>query len=400
MRIAVISLDCGGSRVAAEVVHEAIERRLPHMESSLFFLDDLWPCRVLFGVDWYLLLAKSGCYRSVRFLIRMTQWIFGVIQNRFFKGLLAKLCSKPQSYDLIISMIPLINPALCRLSKERNIPLFVVATDMDSTIYSYKWPQDAALPEHRFGVFCNHPKVLERVHEGIERSKLVFTGGYVKGEFTEYSEEDRRRFAKELGLPQGRSVIALMMGSLGGRQLKDYVQCLLSAAERGELEKPLHIVVFCGKNFRLKHLLERRALEAGYEAAGGSLFASPQGNVSLSFLGYTEDVFKVYALSSGLITKPGGGSINEALAQRVPLLIDNIRGQLPWEELASHIVCDQGLGAIVKSLDELPELIHTHFLCPEGRLAMKRRQGAFISSHFGEKSFSDQVISTIEELTH
>lgn len=399
MRIAIIASNCGGSEIAAEVVQSAVLKRFPHAEATLVFIDDLWPGRVIFGVDWYLALARLEWYRLIHYLIGIEKRIFGLMEKRFRMGLTKKLIRTGEAPHLIISTIPFINPSLLALAKEKKIPLFVLATDIDCELYSFEWPQDADLPPYRFGVFCDHVHVISQLNPAVDRSKVVFTGGFVREEFTRvYSKEEKRGFCQELGLPADREIVTFMMGSLGGKQLGDYVRRILDGVDQCEFLGEPHFVSLCGKSSALKRLIEHLIQRRGYLKTESGIYQRPFGKVSFSIEGYTGDVYKYFAVSKGVVTKPGGGSVNEVLALNLPLIIDNIHGQLPWEKLTSRLLAEQGLAVVVNDLSHLPNLINGTFLAEKRAQALIARQIAFLEKNPSPHAFAKIIGNTAEIL--
>ncbi len=395
VRVAIIASKCGGSEVAAHVIRSAVKKRFPEAVARLVFIDDLWPGRVIFGIDWYLSLARLECYRLIRSLIHLEKRIFGLMEKRFKVGLSRKLFEESKEPHLIISTIPFVNPTLFVLAKQNNIPVFVLATDMDSELYSYEWPEGADLPPHRFGVFCDHVQVLSQLNGAVDRSKIVYTGGFVREEFTKaYSDEEKKAFCQELALPQDREIISLMMGSLGGKQLGDYVKRILDGVDRREFFGEPHFVILCAKSTPLKRKIERLVQRRGYVVKENGTFQRPFGKVSFSIVGYTDQIYKYFALSKGLVTKPGGGSINEALAQNLPIIIDNVHGQLPWEQLTSRVLSEHGLGVVIEDVSTLPRLINGCFLDKKKADEIRAKQHAFHKKYPSPHSFATVIGNT------
>ena len=399
LRIAIISSDCGGSEVAAKVVHDAVKRKFPTADSSLIFIDDLWPGRMIFGVDWYLSLARKEYYRLIRLLIYLQKCFLGLMKRRFKVGIMRKLFDERKEPHLIISTVPFVIPAIFQVAQQKNIPIFVLSTDMDSELYSFEWPSEEKLPSHRFGVFCDHKEVLSQVNSAVDRSKLVFTGGFVREAFTHtYTLEEKAAFRAELGLPKNREIISIMMGSLGGKQLRDYLQRILEGADNEEFLGEPHFVMFCAKNGSLRRKMERLVQSRGYIKNEKGIFQRPFGGVSFSILGFVDRIHRYFACSAGIITKPGGGSLNETLAQNVPLIIDKVHGQLPWEQLASKVLHAEGAGVVIEDFSILPRMINDYFLDKEEGEVMRAKQQAFHLKYPSPYSFSHVIGLTVEKL--
>ena len=86
-------------------------------------------------------------------------------------------------------------------------------------------------------------------------------------------------------------------------------------------------------------------------------------------LGFTGDVDKYMAASDLIITKPGGLTTSEALAARLPMIIDNpIPGQ---EERNTEFLLNAGAAMLVTETFTLDDAVHGVLDFPERRRLMR-----------------------------
>jgi len=399
LRVAIVTSECGGTLVAAKAIERAVQRRFPSSIPSLILIDDLWPGSGVNSYQWYLLLAREGYYRLIHWLTSLEKRLLPFFEAPFLNGLSQKIKRESHQPHILISTVPFINVSLFKIAEELRIPLFVVTTDMDCRLYGVQWPKSEELPPHRLGVVARCPEVISRIPLEIDRSKLVFTGGFLKNEFERgWTEEEKHILRKEISFIPGREVVSLMMGSLGGRQIQEYVKRIILGEKLREWQKSAHFLIFCGKNGRLKTGLEQLVEREGFKKREKGVYESKLGKIAFTFFDYLEAIAPYYALSCGLITKPGSGSIHEALSMNLPLMIDKLNGHLPWEGLAAEIVEIYGLGSVLTDIERLPQLINEQFFDPFAREATCKRQLEFKALYNDPHSFSCRVGETIEQL--
>jgi 1,2-diacylglycerol 3-beta-galactosyltransferase len=88
--------------------------------------------------------------------------------------------------------------------------------------------------------------------------------------------------------------------------------------------------------------------------------------------GFTENVAYFMALSDFLIGKPGPGGISEALAMRLPVIVNNSWTTMVHERFNVRWIEEQGVGMAIKRIQDLPRAIE-QLLEPANYSAMRRR---------------------------
>ena len=153
------------------------------------------------------------------------------------------------------------------------------------------------------GYFIPHPGLMEEfVACGLPRHKLIATGIPVRPAF--YERVEKRTAKALLGLPSDKRNVLLMCGSMGCGPIEELTERLADL-----LPADTVLSVICGTNEKLRHSLAKANRE----------------NV-LTF-GYTKEIPLFMDSAELFLTKPGGISISEAAAKRLPMvLIDAVGG--------------------------------------------------------------------------
>jgi UDP-N-acetylglucosamine:LPS N-acetylglucosamine transferase len=152
-------------------------------------------------------------------------------------------------------------------------------------------------------------------------------------------QKDSHKICADLNLPIDKEIILIMMGAAGGDTAYEY------ARKVGSIDLGAHLIVIAGRNNKLKKNLE-----------GLDLHASN----SMSVFGFTDRISDLMAVSDVIITKPGPGTINEAIAMKVPILLDNTDITLFWERANVDFVLKYGVGQKIKKIRQVKDLLVTY----------------------------------------
>jgi processive 1,2-diacylglycerol beta-glucosyltransferase len=198
------------------------------------------------------------------------------------------------------------------------IPTVTVLTDY--TDHSY-WIHPNT---DRYLVGAEHLKQkLLRYH--IPEHRIVVTGIPIGLPFT--VTYDRLLLRDKHHLDRMMPTILVMGGGHGliGKQL-------MSVLQENELSAPMQFIFVCGRNEKLKQWLEDELKRASIPH-------------SVIITGFVDHVHEFMALSDLIVTKPGGLTVSEALAQELPMMLYKpIPGQ--EQDNAAYLV---GLGAAMEA---------------------------------------------------
>ncbi|GHG79559.1 glycosyltransferase [Pseudodonghicola xiamenensis] len=145
----------------------------------------------------------------------------------------------------------------------------------------------------------------------------------------EFAAAARRPAAHEtLGLDPARPVVSVLYGAQGSDRMVDL------ASEMARVPHQAQVVFLCGRNQAIAARIG--AMELPYPA---------------HVVGFTERVPDYLSVSDLFIGKPGPGSVSEALALGVPVLLDRSLA-LPQEKAVLRHVLAQERGQAFRSLEE------------------------------------------------
>jgi 1,2-diacylglycerol 3-beta-galactosyltransferase len=167
-------------------------------------------------------------------------------------------------------------------------------------------------------------------------------------------ERDREALCCRLGFKPDMPVVLLAGGGEGAGPLRQ----LASAVWRSGL--PLQVIIVTGHNRRLQRQLERerRQLSPGQQAAS-------------RILGFVANMHELMGMADLVVTKAGPGTICEAIACRLPILL---YGYLPGQEEGNvGYVCDQGIGRLARTPAEVVSWLEACFFQPGSHLLSEMR---------------------------
>ncbi len=203
-----------------------------------------------------------------------------------------------------------------------KVPLIVVLTDF--TVHPF-WVHDHV---DRYILPSEHLQ-YQLLDYGVPEEKIMPLGIPLRRQFLERTNMAAAR--KNLGLEK-KTTILVMGGGLG---LGDMEQ-IIAALSKADLD--LQVIVVTGKNERLRARLQ----------------LVPAVN-KIKVFGYVENIAEVMAASDFIVTKPGGLTTAEVLAQGLPMIIVNpLPGQ---EDRNTEFLLNSGVAVKVRLVRQLiPQL--------------------------------------------
>ena len=239
------------------------------------------------------------------------------------KGLL-RLISSVQP-DVIVSIHPLLNHVTLRALQELpfHIPFITVVTDLFSLHYAWFAPGADAyiVPTERAREIY-----LKR---GLDPDRVHMLGMPIDPKFTTPTE-GKEELQRKLGLTPGKPVVLLVGGGDGAGGLRSIVQAISQA------RLPVQLLIVTGRNTRLyTHLQRIRA----------SL------RVPAKIFGFVHNIPEMMRAADVIITKAGPGTICEALACGLPIILSAfVPGQ---EEGNVTFVTGNHVGTLAHDLGEM-----------------------------------------------
>lgn len=326
----------GGHRASAEALVEALATVAPDVETEVVdMLTDVAPWPFNQAVPLYKFLGARP--RLWRLAFYATAWLDRIISDTApwprcaapFEAALGK-----SGADVVVSVHPMLQTApldaLEALERRTGVarpPFATVVTDLGGAHPTWFSPRADAVfvPSRQLAAAAARKACGNVLSRGLP-IRRAFCGG---------AAPDKATAKAALGLPRNVDAILVMGGGDGFGALRKIVDAL--AAEIVKKAAPATIVVACGRN---------AALKADLEAVYPGIVA----------LGFTKAIHEWMAAADLLLTKAGPGTIAEASALGLPVLLT---GYLPGQEYGNvSYVEDEGLGAFVGD----PENIATEAL--------------------------------------
>jgi UDP-N-acetylglucosamine:LPS N-acetylglucosamine transferase len=307
----------------------------------IYPIDQLHIWGISSGEQLYNSMLQSGWTRSMNFIVRH-------IAPPIFKNREQKLemiidesigvCAP----DLIISLIPFVNYPASEAARKRVIPFLLVTTDNDLRHWVLGLEK---LTHPDFKVTIGSDLTTSRellLKKNIPASSIETIGLPLRPEFI--AKKDEKKIREEFAIDERKPVILIMMGGAGGNKASQY------AKKIGQMDLSAHIIVVMGSHVKMKKELEKIPIHPSN---------------TMTFLGFTDRVADLMAISHVIVTKPGPGTISEAIAMKLPILIDNTDKLLFWERINVDLVLGYGIGQRITHPREIEDLVGTYLQDPE-----------------------------------
>ncbi len=245
--------------------------------------------------------------------------------------------------DIIVSVHPMLNHVTIRALRDLgiHIPFITVVTDLVSLHYSWFAPGADA-----YIVPTENARQLY-LTRGLEPERVHVLGMPIDPKFTRPTES-KQELQRKIGLEPGLPVVLLVGGGDGAGGLQEAVR----AISRARL--PVQLLVITGRNKRLYAYLQRTK---------SSL------HVPARIFGFVHNMPEMMRASDVIVTKAGPGTISEALACHLPIVLS---GYVPGQEEGNvDYVLQNGVGVMAYDALELIDALRR--LVKPGSIVMRRQ---------------------------
>jgi processive 1,2-diacylglycerol beta-glucosyltransferase len=304
MKVLIVYAKAGaGHRRAAEAVFNAFKRKGQAEGVTLIdCLDYTQPWFKYFYPRCYLFLVRflsliwAGVYYSLesrRFyslikpLRRLNNWF---VSRRFVQFL------KAEQPKIVISTQFFASEVVAALKRSRELDSILISVVTDFGAHTFWESQDVDI----FTVASEDTK-QDLISRDIPQEKIKVLGIPVEPPLKGFN---KAQLSKEIGLHEGLFTVLLIGGGFGVGPIKELVFSLnkLSA----EIRDRVQLLVVCSRNKKL--YAEMQALASRLK-------------IRSKLFGFVPDLYKMMAVSSVIISKSGGLTTSEALAQGLPMII-------------------------------------------------------------------------------
>ena len=205
--------------------------------------------------------------------------------------------------DVIVSVHPLLNHVTIRILQDLDvhIPFITVVTDLVSVHHAWFAPGADA-----YIVPTTYARELA-LKQGMDPIRVHLMGMPIDPKFT-LSLESKQELQRKLGLKPDLPVVLLVGGGEGAMGLRSAVHAISQA------RLPVQLLIIAGRNKRLYVQLQR---------IRSSL------HVPAKVFGFVQNMQEMMHASDVIVTKAGPGTICEALACNLPIILS---GYVPGQE--------------------------------------------------------------------
>jgi 1,2-diacylglycerol 3-beta-galactosyltransferase len=201
-------------------------------------------------------------------------------------------------------------------------PFVTVLTDLAD------YPKHFWIERESQYIVCGTEHAVEQARALGHVDGTVFqtSGMILHPRFYEAAQVDRTAERIKLGLNPDLPTGIVLFGGYGTWKMLD----ILRQINRSGLQ--VQLILICGRNDKLAEALRREPTR-----------------IPIHVEGFTTQIPYFMALSDFFIGKPGPGSISEALAKHLPVIIDCNAWTLPQERYNAQWVREKQVGIVVKS---------------------------------------------------
>lgn len=370
-KILILSSNGGyGHRAASLSIQEICKDQYVFQE--IFPIEELNRFGKSSGEGLYNALIKNNWIWTTNFLSnKLAPLLFSTKREKLESFLIDSIeASKP---DLVLSLIPFVNYPVSEVARKLGVPYLLVTTDNDLT----NWVLGLERIKHPdFTVTIGQEHALTRgllLNRGISQDQIVLTGLPVHPSFSK--KKDEKRIKQEMGIALDKPVVTIMMGGAGGKGAYAYAQ------ELKKIGFPLHVVVCTGNNATLYKKMQ--------------ILSAEKGLVSFSVLEFTNKVADLMQVSDLFITKPGPGTINEAMMRKLPILVDNVHSALSWERVNLELVERRGIGRVLNEVAEANQFVSSYLQNPERKQEVKEAY-----ARLERLAFDENIQKVLENLLY
>ncbi len=323
----------GGHRAAATALQMSIEAqqrswdvRLLNIQELLEELDILKRYAGIRIEDYYNWMLRSGWTLGSVYLMKVLQFVIWSRHASMVRVL--ERHWRESAPDMVVSFIPHFNRAIYQSFTNAwpGRPFVTVLTDIAD------FPAHFWIERQRQYLVCGSERAMEQAREHGHMDDRIFraSGMILHPRFYEPPVEERVAGRSRLGLRADLPTAVVLFGGYGSQAMWEIAQQL----DASKLE--LQLIFICGRNEKLAS-----ALRAG------------KPRLPRFVEGFTKDVNRYMQLADFFIGKPGPGSVSEALAMRLPVIVACNAWTLPQERYNAVWILENEVGVVLRSFDEI-----------------------------------------------
>jgi len=323
----------GGHRAAATALDIAIrgqqrpwEVRLTNLQELLDNLDILKKYAGIRIEDFYNWMLRSGYTLGSTQLMKVLQAVIWAYHRPTVRMLEEHW--KETQPDMVVSFVPHFNRALGESFRRAypTRPFVTVLTDIAD------YPPHFWIERQSQYFICGSDRAVAQARSmGHSEDRIFRTSGMIlHPRFYEPPIEDRLAAREKLGLRPDLPTALVLFGGFGSGAMLEIAERL----DRSDLE--LQLIFICGKNEKLAKALRDRV-----------------SRLACFVEGFTTKVNRYMQTADFFIGKPGPGSVSEALAMRLPVIVERNAWTLPQERYNADWILENEVGEVLNSFKEI-----------------------------------------------
>jgi len=323
----------GGHRAAATALRLVIQQqqrpwevRLVNLQEVLDPLDIFRKCTRLRLQDVYNLLLRKGWTLGSAHLLRGMHFLIRLYHPKQVR----LLCDywRQSRPDLVVSLVPNFNRALAQSLRQTlpGVPFVTILTDLADS------PPHFWMERESEYFVCGADRAVRQARAlGHAPERIFRTSGMIlHPRFYQPVAVGRAAERRRLGLEPDTPTGLVLFGGYGA-------PVMLRIAQRLErARRDLQLILICGHNRKLRQRLLRTPHRRPWLVEG-----------------FTSEVPYYMALSDFFIGKTGPGSVSEALAMKLPVIVPSNAWTMPQERFNARWLRDSDLGVVVRSFREI-----------------------------------------------
>ena len=328
----------GGHRAAATALEMSIQSqglswdvRLTNLQELLDELDILKKFTGIRIQDCYNNMLRTGWTLGSTQLMRVLQLTIRAYHSATLR--LMERHWKETNPDMVVSFVPHFNGALYE-SFHRAFPgrpFVTVLTDVAD------YPEHFWIERNQQQHFvCGSERAVAQARERGYSDDRIFraSGMILHPRFYEKPVDNRIEERERLGLRPNLPTGLILFGGHGSKEILKIADRLNQAALQ------LQLIIVCGKNEKLAAALRARK------------FRFP-----VFIEGFTSRVNYYMQLADFFIGKPGPGSLSEALAMHLPVIVERNAWTLPQERYNADWVLENEVGLVLPNFRDIDKAV-------------------------------------------
>jgi hypothetical protein len=326
----------GGHRAAANALREVMEQQGRQCEIRMVNLQEL-----LDGIDVFRKVTGLRLEDVYNTMLRKG-WTLGSPQLTAGMHLVIRLFHPQQVRmlvefwrqsrpDMVVSLVPNFNRAMGESLRRAlpGVPYVTIITDIAD------YPPHFWIERQEQHFICGSDKAVAQAAEWGHPPAMVHrvSGMILNPQFyavAPLAPEARREARAALGFDPDRPVGLVLFGGQGAAAMLDIAAHLADH----------QLLLICGHNRKLREKL-------GTMAHRAPVFVE----------GFTRDVPRYMQLADYFIGKPGPASISEAVAMRLPVIVESNAWTLPQERYNAEWVREQGVGVVLPNFRRIARAV-------------------------------------------